>query len=56
MGWKVCLRQNIAGHCQQTFIFNEDEGDAIEFRLPFKIFSTLKSKLIANHKIAIKIQ
>ena len=33
-------------HLKQTFlsiiwIFNEDEGDEIKFRLPFKIFSTL---------------
>ena len=31
MGGKVCLRQNIAGCCQQTF--EEGEGDRIESRL-----------------------
>ena len=37
-------------HLKQTFpriiwIFTEGEGDGIKFRLPFKIFSTLKIKI-----------
>ena len=36
-------------HLKQTFrplIFNEGEGDGIESRLPFKIFSTLPFKMV----------
>ena len=36
------------------WIFTEGEGDEIEFRLPFKIFSSLKSKLNATQKVPIK--
>ena len=39
-------------HLKQIFppiiwIFNEGEGDEIEFRLPFKIFSTLLSETLS---------
>ena len=45
-------------HLKQTFppiiwIFTEDEGDGIESRLPFKIFSTLK--MSCCHKSIFKL-
>jgi hypothetical protein len=47
---KLCLLTMLSNvlpiHLKQTFphiiwIFNEGEGDGMEFRLPFKIFFTL---------------
>jgi len=52
MGGKVCLRckgKTLLGIVNKFLFFNE--GDAIEFRLPFKNFSTLKSKLNATQKV-----
>ena len=47
-------------HLKQTFppiiwIFNEGEGDEIEFRLPFKIFSTKVYRRIAFHEFLISL-
>jgi len=52
MGGKVCLRckgKTLQGIVNKLLFFNE--GDSIEFRLPFKIFSALKPKLNATQKV-----
>ena len=57
MGWKV---SNVLPlHLRQTFspiiwIFTEGEGDGIESRLPFKIFSTLKNHALVSQKQIIR--
>ena len=49
----------LPSHLKQTFqpiiwIFNEGEGDANGFRLPFKIFSTLTGNSISFHFSGLK--